>query len=533
MIDPFPGESVRGRMWTGTQWISWSDNFTIATSPDAVNWTVAIVNPFTNTSQIPDAPVISNNNFAGSTYKLLCYSEGTTKLACSVDGTRWTSISQFSGMASGDTLENIAQIIWASPYWVVRGTTTSGVNVIGISTNGLDFTNQTFSAPGYIIDSITGIFFNGLNSVIVSAKTTNTSTSIVYFSTFSAILNAWAWTYNTTGKEDAGSGDFQYIWNGNYWLGYSDLYIIEYRTGSWVDVTNPSLYTLINIVWNPNQEYWLVVSQDTANNDIYISTLNADLTVKDANTKKTVFNGNLVLPTWNVSYWVAGGSSLFRSTDGLSWTKQTTSTGLFIPLWNGSYWLSFNYPLTFDKTYAFKSIDGVSWDSGLIANRLIIIANNNPWNGSYWVLYYNNGSSNIFLKSAFGWVEPAVAPNKKILQLHPLADVYRGPPIPINFLYTLGATSSISLSVTRAQLLDTFTGLRLTLLNVAKNNTIIRKKAQTTNFTTANNVSSASISLFVVNAGNILKFGLIQFEGRSRNKWYTLGYVKNRIFRVT
>ena len=66
-----------------------------------------------------------------------------------------------------------------------------------------------------------------------------------------------------------------------------------------------------------------------------------------------------------------------------------------------------------------------------------------------------------------------------------------------------------------------------------ENNTIIRKKAQTTNFTTANNVSSASISLFVVNAGNILKFGLIQFEGRSRNKWYTLGYVKNRIFRVT
>ena len=94
-----------------------------------------------------------------------------------------------------------------------------------------------------------------------------------------------------------------------------------------------------------------------------------------------------------------------------------------------------------------------------------------------------------------------------------------------------GCLTSLSIRVAKSVLPVTFSSLRLNLINILKKGAVVIHKTRTV-LQLVHNVYTANISMFTVSSGDIIKFGLVQLEGRKRNKWYTLGYVKNAMFRV-
>jgi len=108
----------------------------------------------------------------------------------------------------------------------------------------------------------------------------------------------------------------------------------------------------------------------------------------------------------------------------------------------------------------------------------------------------------------------------KQIKLNALSDIYRGPPIPISLTYP--GISTLSISIAKKILQDTFVKVRLTVINAAKNNvvTLPNKKLQRT----VSGSINISFNLFTVGSGNLITFDKIQLEGSKNNKWYTLGY---------
>ena len=119
------------------------------------------------------------------------------------------------------------------------------------------------------------------------------------------------------------------------------------------------------------------------------------------------------------------------------------------------------------------------------------------------------------------------AETTKQINLFPLT----GPPIPTSLTYP--GQSTLSISIAKNKLPNTFSLVRLTVTNAAKNRVITQanKKRQqiVSGSTTTINIS---FNLFTVASGNSITFEKIHLEGRKNNKWYTIGYRKRVTYYV-
>ena len=119
------------------------------------------------------------------------------------------------------------------------------------------------------------------------------------------------------------------------------------------------------------------------------------------------------------------------------------------------------------------------------------------------------------------------APTTKQINLFPIT----GPPIPTSLTYP--GQSTLSISIAKNKLPNTFSLVRLTVTNAAKNRVITqpnKKRQQTVSGSTA--TINISFNLFTVASGNSITFEKIQLEGRNNNKWYTIGYRKRVTYYV-
>ena len=263
--------------------------------------------------------------------------------------------------------------------------------------------------------------------------------------------------------------------------------------------------------------------KDTTNNNaIYSVLLNSDFTIKNTYSAQPKFTLDTIL-FWNGSYWLAGTNRLIlTSIDGITFTLRYTSTiYLNVVKWTGVCWVvteqddeGLNYNLI-------TSRDGIRWNKKNIYSSASIYA--------MVSLAYNNYDIEVCVKVQNTNSFFTYSITTKILYLHSLANIYKGPPIPIN--YALENPSYLTLRVTKEQVPDNFSALRLRLVNISKNNTIQIAKSNTA-LTTVNNVSSCNVTLFPVSTGNKINFGLIQFEGKKNNKWYTIAYITRKNYIV-
>lgn len=103
---------------------------------------------------------------------------------------------------------------------------------------------------------------------------------------------------------------------------------------------------------------------------------------------------------WNGLIWVAVGSTIVYSSDGITWNTATISPSPSSPIsfssvcWNGTQWLA-----STDATSAtlYSSSDGITW---LISSSLSFSINAIEWTGSEWVVV---GSQIRYSTDAISW----------------------------------------------------------------------------------------------------------------------------------
>ena len=279
------------------------------------------------------------------------------------------------------------------------------------------------------------------------------------------------------------------------------------------------MYSIFSVVWNPDDKYWLILGADSSDNR-YLTTLKY--------TTSFVFSTSVPSPVpdtvefrWNGSYWLAPGTNrMAKSADGLTWTLHYLGniTLADAPVWNGQYWLT--SVLDLSSSLIGKSFNGINWFLSPVSSNIL---GSLVWNPTYryWLyILVDPVTGNRFESISY----TSLSSRQKVLQLHPLADIYHGPAIPVVFYdFFSGCLTSLSIRVAKSVLPDTFSSLRLNLINILKKGAVVINKTRTV-LQLVNNVYMANISMFTVSSGDIIKFGLVQLEGRKRNKWYTGQY---------
>ena len=120
---------------------------------------------------------------------------------------------------------------------------------------------------------------------------------------------------------------------------------------------------------------------------------------------------------------------------------------------------------------------------------------------------------------------------KKLYLVQPPTLFTNTPPRVINFSYTIGASPTLSLTVLKSSISTNYSIVRLNCFKIANG-------SQTyTNITTmplASGSYSATVTLtpLTVSLNNLVKFELIRLQGFKNGKWYTIGYLKRRQYKI-
>ena len=126
---------------------------------------------------------------------------------------------------------------------------------------------------------------------------------------------------------------------------------------------------------------------------------------------------------------------------------------------------------------------------------------------------------------------PPTSQVKKLYLVQPPTLFTNTPPRVINFSYTIGASPTLSLTVLKSSISTNYSIVRLNCFKITNG-------SQTyTNITTmplASGSYSATVTLtpLTVSLNNLVKFELIRLQGFKNGKWYTIGYLKRRQYKI-
>jgi hypothetical protein len=253
--------SCNGIAWNGTLWVAVGD--IIETSPDGINWTPSLNNPFTGGA---------GYGIAWGQNQWIAVGKDTTNTVCiatSPDGMTWTNSTNNPFNSIGGQGYGIA---WNGAYWVAMGTSPPS---IAISTDGMNWTAST------------GDPYN----------------------------------VGTT------SGGSSIAWNGQYWIstGFSTNSTIAKSTdgNNWTGVNPFSGGSGVKVAWNGS--LWVAVGNDSGLTVSIVSSSDGVTWTPSTNNPFPGDYGSGI--TWNGSLWIASSLStgLATSVDGLNWTLETDS----------------------------------------------------------------------------------------------------------------------------------------------------------------------------------------------------------------
>ena len=409
-----------GVAWNGSTWVAvGSGQYTLAYSPDGINWTGS----YNSTN------IFSNYAFDvawnGTTW--VAVGGGINSIAYSTDGINWNGV---SNSASSIFISNGRGVAWNGLIWVAAG---SGNNSMAYSPDGINWTGSN-NSTGIISSSGMGIAWSGSLWVAVGAYNGQSGYLIAY----SADGNNWTGVANSVSSifpngQGVGVASTTLVPNtitppnpvivalafipspGGSTISYSTIFYsndgVNWNPAYGIN-SNSYSGTIFSswgsgVAWNGSM--WVAVGAG-------VNTIAYSINGKywyPSNNSTSIFStsGNDI--AWNGSIWVAVGAgvnTIAYSPDGLNWTGSNNSTTIFSTsgngiAWNGELWVAVGAGTS--NTIAY-SPDGINWTGATNSiggsNSTTIFStsgNNIAWNGSMWVAV-GSGTNNTIAYSYDG-----------------------------------------------------------------------------------------------------------------------------------
>lgn len=361
--NPFTGGQSNGIAWNGSYWVAVGVNsgatVCIAKSSDGMTWTNSTDNPFSGNG----AYKIGWN---GSYWVAIGANSGSTVcIAISTDGMTWTASTNnpfLYGIGNG--------IAWNGSYWVAVGWAAGNTNCIATSSDG--DTWATSSSNPFAGGQGHGIAWNGSYWVAVGYN----SGSIVCIATSS---DGDTWT--NSNNPFAGGQGRGIAWNGSYWVAVgtnsdSTVCIAKSPDGmTWTDASNNPFNVAFGIAWNGS--YWVAVG---TNGTYTVAMATSTDGMTWTNASNNPFTGgygygiasgiaplhneiiNIKTVTEPQYFYVAGGKgdpSIVYSTNGVTWTGTNSNDVLggdcYAVLYAGGLWLAGGSGIAYSE-------DGIVWN---------------------------------------------------------------------------------------------------------------------------------------------------------------------------
>jgi hypothetical protein len=288
--------------------------------------------------------------------------EGTNTLAYSKDGINWTG--------AGSTIFTAGKsVAWNGSLWVATGL---GSNTLAYSADGTSWTGigSTIFTDGTSVGW-------GSNKWVATGLGSNTLA-------YSANGTSWTGIGSTILQTGSAVG-----WSGTEWLAGGGSQIAKSTDG--VAWSNTNISTIISSVRgiSYSSSNWIVAGTPLTNSLAYSS----DGIAWTGRTRSTIFTEGYAvanreflprgasIPAVPFVPVFTAGSTMLRTTDGITWSTVTTpfTSTIFCMAWNGSYWVAGG-----TGTYVLAySTNGTSWTGVTLPNMTTVYSV--AWGLGKWI----------------------------------------------------------------------------------------------------------------------------------------------------
>ena len=387
--NPFSGNGAYKIGWNGSYWVAVGNNYgstvCIAISTDGMGWSASTINPFLYGSGYGIA-------WNGSYWVAVGWAAGNTNcIATSSDGDTWASSS--SNPFAGGQGHGIA---WNGSYWVAVGYNSGSTVNIATSSDGDTWTNSDNPFAG---GQGRGIAWNGSYWVAVGYNSSQTVA-------IAKSTDAMTWTDASNNPFTGGLG-LGIAWNGSYWVavGVNSGYTVAMATSTdgmtWTNASNnpftggygygiasgiaPLHNEIINIKAVTEPQYFYVAGGKGTPSIVY-STNGVTWTGTNSN---NVLGGDCYAVLYAGGLWLAGGSGIAYSEDGIVWNLATGDITAEIGVCYGIVYGGGKWVAGVSGTYKLAySTDGMNWSATTNGDTIFIYAgrcNAVAYGNSMWV----------------------------------------------------------------------------------------------------------------------------------------------------
>jgi len=395
------GGVVKSVAWNGRLWVAvGSGTNAIATSSDGITWIPqysASFDPPPGPRPTSWASVANTVAWNGSYWLVGGLSTGSA-MATSTDGMTWVSnTTPFDGGEGTDNPPAVQSMAWNGTYWMAVGLAKTGAQsgvTVAITPDGLrwGFVQSPFDpvAVSDVLPVCYGVTWNGSVWVVTGQSPT---------ASIATSPDGYAWTVRPNSTQGAGTVasrrvPLYTINESTFQPSPTESFTVAGGLGTassydgivWQKPANTSGATgyMKGLAWNGS--YWLAVygpepftyrSYDGKTWSISPSSVKGLAQVGSA----ARFN-NIVS---NGSVWLATGTTIAYSTDGINWSEASLSDDPFdrgyctSAAWNGRYWLATGFKLVITGTGSHSqhynvgviitSTDGKSWFTVALPNN--------------------------------------------------------------------------------------------------------------------------------------------------------------------